>query len=144
MPLYNNVHCIIVAFMRTCIYLCSVNSQVLTLKGHSVRNRTFGHARPAKILISLRIRAVSSEPSLGTLWLAKWAKFLRADNEDSDQTARMRRLIGVFIGRRCQRVHFLTLLVRYRSSYVSALSYQGLCCTLILPTICHDFILKGK
>ena len=57
--------------------------------------------RPAKIQISLRIRAVWSESSLGAFWLAKDGKFLHADNEDSDQTARMSRLIWVIVGRTC-------------------------------------------
>ena len=38
--------------------------------------------RPAKIQISLRIRAGWSESSLGIFWIAKVAKFLQADNED--------------------------------------------------------------
>ena len=33
----------------------------------NVRKRTFEHVRPAKIQISLRIRAVWSESSLGTI-----------------------------------------------------------------------------
>ena len=41
-----------------------------------------------------QIRAVWSESSLGAFFLiAKDAMFLHADNEDSDHTARMRRLI---------------------------------------------------
>ena len=63
----------------------------------------------AKIQISLRIRAVWSESSLGAFWIAKDAKFLYADNEDYDQTARMRRLIWVFVGRTCKNVCFLML-----------------------------------
>ena len=59
----------------------------------NMRNGTFGHVGPAKIQISLRIRAVWSESSLGAFCIVKDAKFLHADNEDSDQTARMRRLI---------------------------------------------------
>ena len=66
----------------------------------------FGHVRPAKIQISLRIRAVWSESSLGAFWIAKDAKCLRADNEDSDQT---RRLILVFVGHTCPNVRFRTL-----------------------------------
>ena len=65
--------------------------------------------RRAQIQISLRIRTVLSESSLGAFWIAKDAKFLDADNEDSDQTARMRRLICVFAGRTCQKLRFLTL-----------------------------------
>ena len=49
--------------------------------------------RPAKIQISLRIRAVWSESSLGAYRIEKGTEFLHAGNEDSDQTARMRRLI---------------------------------------------------
>ena len=52
-------------------------------KWNNVRKRTFGHMRPAKIQISLRIRAVWSESPLGAYWIAKDAKFLHADNEDS-------------------------------------------------------------
>ena len=48
--------------------------------------RTFGHTcahvRSANIQISLRIRAVWSESSLGALWMIKDAKFQYADNED--------------------------------------------------------------
>ena len=44
---------------------------------------------PAKIQIRLRIRAVWSESSLGAFWIVKEAKFIHADNEDSDQTVRM-------------------------------------------------------
>ena len=54
-------------------------------------------------------QSARSESSLGTFWIAKDAKFLHADNEDSDQTAWMRRLIWVFVGRTCQQVRFLTL-----------------------------------
>ena len=53
----------------------------------NVRKRTFVHERLAKIPVSLRILAVWSESSLGAFWIAKKAKFLHADNEDSDQTA---------------------------------------------------------
>ena len=77
----------------------------------NVRKRTFGCVRPVKIPISLRCRAVWSESSLGAFWIAKIldANILHADNEDSDQTARMRRLIWIFDGRTCQRVRFLTM-----------------------------------
>ena len=52
-----------------------------------------------KIQISLRIRAVWSESSLAAFWIAMTAKFLYANNEDSDLTARLRMLIWVFVGR---------------------------------------------
>ena len=71
------------------------------------RKRNFGHVRPAKIQISLRIRAVWSESSLSAFSIAKDTKILYADNEDSDQTARMRRLIWVFVGRTREEITFL-------------------------------------
>ena len=60
-----------------------------------------GSVRPAKVKISLRIRALCPESSLGIFRIAKDAKFLHADNEDSNRTARMRRLILMFVGRTC-------------------------------------------
>ena len=47
----------------------------------------FGHVRQAMIQVSLRIRVVWSESSLGTFWIANEVKFLNEDNEGSDQTA---------------------------------------------------------
>ena len=49
---------------------------------HEARKYDFGHVRPAKIQIRLRICAVWSESS-----------------EDSDQTAHLRSLIRIFTGR---------------------------------------------
>ena len=79
----------------------------------NVRKCTFGHVHPAKIQISQRIRAVWSESSLGAFWIDDDANFHYAENEDTNQTARMRRLIWVFIGRTCQKVRFLTLRIPY-------------------------------
>ena len=45
---------------------------------------------------------------LSAFCIAMDAAFLHADNGDSDQTARMRSLIGVFVGHTCHKVHFLT------------------------------------
>ena len=72
----------------------------------NVRKRTSGHVRLAKIQI---IRAVWSESSLGAFRIAKDAKVLYVDYELSDQTAWMRGMIWVFVGRTCQKVHFLML-----------------------------------
>ena len=55
-------------------------------------NVTFGHAH-AKIQIRLRIRAVWSESLLCAFSIAKDANFLIEDNEDSNEIARMHRLI---------------------------------------------------
>ena len=63
--------------------------------------------RPAKTQISLGIRSVWSESSLCAYWVAKDPKFLHADSEDSDQTARMPRLIWVFAGRICHFAGFV-------------------------------------
>ena len=68
----------------------------------------FINVRRAKIQTSLRIRAVWSESSLGTFWIANDAKFVHKDNEDTGQTVRMRRVIWVFVGRSCLKVRFLT------------------------------------
>ena len=68
----------------------------LVLLSPNVRKRTFGHMRPAKIQI---IRAVWSESSLGEFLIAKDAIFLHAENEDSDQTAHMPKLVRVFVAR---------------------------------------------
>ena len=57
------------------------------------RERTFRHIRPAKIQINLHICVFWSESSLGAFWLAKDPKFLYADNEHSDRSVQMRRLM---------------------------------------------------
>ena len=55
---------------------------------HNVRTCTFIYVRPARIQVSLHIRTIRSESSLGTTWMAKDAKLLHVDKEDSDQTAK--------------------------------------------------------
>ena len=116
-----------------------------TEMSRNVRNHAFGHGHLEKIQISLRVRAFCLE-SLGAFWLAKDAKFLHADNEDSNQTARMRSLVWVFVGRTCQKMFFLQLrllwwdllnksenqvlicAIRREKGTVSAHSDQGLRC----------------
>ena len=56
-----------------------------------------GCVQPAEIQISLR-----------NLRIVKDATFFYANNEDSHQTARMRSLTWVFVGRTCQNGRFLT------------------------------------
>ena len=52
---------------------------------------------PAKIQISLRIRAVWSEYSLGAFWIAKDTNFILADNEDSGLRLRWSHILrGMF------------------------------------------------
>ena len=64
-----------------------------------------------------------SESSLGVFWIAKDAKFLHADNKESDQTARMHRLFWAFVWRKCQKVLFLT--VKFRWSGTVKISHTG-------------------
>ena len=71
----------------------------------NVKKRTFGHVRPAKIQISLRIQ----KPQWLHFNRLECKVFFHADNEDSNQTARMRSLIWDYVGRKCQKVRFLTL-----------------------------------
>ena len=61
---------------------------------------------PAKTQISLGIRPVWSESSLCALCVATVPMLLHADSEYSDQTARMRRLICVFVVRICHKQVF--------------------------------------
>ena len=75
----------------------------------NVRQRIFWHVRPMRTQISLCIHAVWSESSLSA-----WRDFAslaiqNAPNEDSDQTARKRRLIWIFAWRTCPKVRFLKL-----------------------------------
>ena len=75
----------------------------------NVSKRTFGHGLPAKIQISLRMQTLWSESFTGHNLDSQEFKKFYADNEDSDQqTARMRRLIWVFVGRNAQRYICLT------------------------------------
>ena len=69
--------------------------------------------RPAKIQISLGIRPVWSESPLCAQWVAEVPKFLHADNEVSDQTGRMPRLIWVFAGRTCHFVGFVMRRIKF-------------------------------
>ena len=63
--------------------------------------------RPAKTQISLGIHPVWSESSLCVQWVAKDPRFLHADNEDSDPTGLMPRLIWVFAWCTCNFVGFV-------------------------------------
>ena len=64
-----------------------------------VSKPTLGHVRPTKIQISLHIRTVCSDYSLGSVWVANDAKVLQVDTEDSDRISWMHRLIWVVAGR---------------------------------------------
>ena len=108
---------------RTCHFVGFAMRQPVLMHSNMsryARKRTFGHVRPAKSQISLRICTVWSESSLGAFWIAKDAKcFMRTSK--TDQTARMRRLIWVFVWRSCQNVSFLTIrLIFWRCALVLA------------------------
>ena len=76
------------------------------------------HVRPAKTQISLGFHPVWAESSLCAHWVAKDPSFLHADNEDSDQTRRMPRLIWVFAERTC---HFAGFVMRRLiSNYITS------------------------
>ena len=87
----------------------------------NVRKCTFGHKRSATpantqccndVFASLFVcwvRVVGLQSSPGALWLAKDARFLHADNADSDHTARMYKLIWVFVRSTPQEVCLLPL-----------------------------------
>ena len=76
------------------------------IKLANVRKRTFGHVHPAKTQISLRIRAVLSEFSLGAFWIVRVQRFVMLTMKT---LIRLHKLIWVFVGRTCQKVRFLTL-----------------------------------
>ena len=46
----------------------------------------------------IQIRLLESESSFGSLWISKDATFIYAIHEESGRTARIRRLIWVFVG----------------------------------------------
>ena len=92
--------------LRSCVATICGPFRFLFDINRVIRKRTFGHKRPAKIQISLRIRAVWSESTLGAFWIAKDSSFLYADNEDSNQTARTCRLTWVFVERTYEKIFF--------------------------------------
>ena len=72
-----------------------------TYISRNVRESTFECLCPAKIKISLPIRAVWSESLLSAFWITKDATYLHADIKDTDQTVQMRSLIWVLVGGTC-------------------------------------------
>ena len=123
--LYNNVHWFwrratkaFIRLIRACVvrklhkgpfpYFTRIN-YCLNYMSHTVRKRTFWHVRPKKTQISLCNCAVWSEFPLSTRRHFAPLAIQNAHNEDSNQTAWMRRLIWIFAGRTCPKVRFLTL-----------------------------------
>ena len=75
-----------------------------------------------KTEISLRIHTVWSLCSLSAWRNITSLVFENAPSDDSDQTARMRRLIWIFAGRTCQKVPFLTLRLNYLNDTFSVIA----------------------
>ena len=87
---------------------------------------------PAKTQISLGIRPVWSESSLCAEWVAKDLSFLHVNNEDSDQTGRIPRLI---LSLRWAHSHFVGFVMRrliYTSNDILFLCY---CNTTVETTV---------
>ena len=96
------IHCQTL-LLRTVSTCNKLNSNM----SHLVTKPKNWHVLPAKTQISLGICPVWSESSLCAQCVAKDPSFLLADNEDSDQTWRMPRLIWVYAGRTCHFVGFV-------------------------------------
>ena len=56
----------------------------------------FGHVRPTKIQINMRIHVVCPKSSMGVVWIGKDAKFLRTNNEDWSDCAGAHMSEGTF------------------------------------------------
>ena len=94
--------------LRRCTFLDSFGSVIISSQlSQNPRKRIFGYVRTVKIHISLCVHAVCSGSTLGKFWIAMDTTFLHADNDDSDQTVRMRRLICVFIRHTCQKPRYV-------------------------------------
>ena len=76
---------------------------------HNFRKRSVEHVRPAKIQISLRIRADWSESSLSAFGIAKDTKFFSCGQRRLWSDCTDAQVIWVFVGRTCQKVLFPTL-----------------------------------
>ena len=63
-------------------YLILRSAQLLRIHWTATSKKVFGVVRPAKIQLSLHIRAIWSESSQQIFWIAKGAKFLHTDNVD--------------------------------------------------------------
>ena len=81
--------------------------------------------RPSKTQISLRICAVWSKSSLSAWRNIASLAIQDAPSEDSDQTARMRRLIWIFVGRTCTKVCLLMLRLIYLFELFPAMEGRG-------------------
>ena len=99
---------------------------------HLMTKPTKWHVRPAKIQISLGIFPVYSESSLSA-----WRKLGSlvthwVDNEDSDQTGRMPKMIWVLAGHTsfCWICHEVAHMKNYWNVYMINLVFSSLCTTV--------------
>ena len=103
--------------------------------------------KPTKWLCAQRrLRSVWSESSLCAQWVAKDPSFLNVDSEDSDQTGRMPRLIGVFAGRTCHFVGFVTRRLSYVLSLAARLvkNKNSSVCVALQAVPFFFWVIKGK
>ena len=92
-----------------------------------------------------RLRSVcaSSQSLLSAWWNAESLTSQNAHSEDSYQTARMRRLIWIFVGRTCPNVRFLTLRLIWCDKHFNDVLL--FCCLFLLEVIqWHVYALEVK
>ena len=77
--------------------------------------------------------AQSDQSSLCAQWVAKDLTFLHGDSEDSDQTGRMPRLIGVFAGRTCHIVGFVVARLTLQTVFILLII---ICITTFSKIVC--------
>ena len=91
-----------------CISLIYVQTYRQYYLNRHVRKRTSDMCGPTKTQTSLHIWAVWPESSMSARRNVASLVIQNTPSEDSDQTARMRRLIWIFSGCKCKKVRFLT------------------------------------
>ena len=100
----------------------------------NVRKHNFEHVWPQKMQINLHIRIVWSIITESVMD-RQGCNFLHANNKESDQTVKMRRLIWVFVRRTCRNIRVYTLRLvlfqytvqAYILDHISSCSLQYLC-----------------
>ena len=114
--------CFFLKFRRVAVlFWVSIKYKLFScFKDHMSGNVRKVHSKlsvcPTKTQISLRIRAVWSESSLSAWRNFAFFAIQNALSEDSDQTARMRRLIWIFAARAHVRRYILKRCYSYKSA----------------------------
>ena len=93
--------------------------------------------RPTKIKISLPIRTVWLESSLCS-WRTAFLAIQNAPNEDSDQTAQMRSLIWIFVGRT-----FAQSDLNFRWAHMSEDTFSHVETRLLLDTVINCYRMQA-